>query len=336
MTWISYAMRNSIGIILLGYRTAFYVWCFHLTTIFITLLLCFPLFLPNKSKWLYTNKPLCWIWGRIWTFTFSFSWYSVTLFSYQKVRIYLQLRYKSLKSCFSSIVHFVGFIIYVAYVVTTTTGPGKTNGETHCVHNNFISTLMLQICIAHYFICNIVMLSIFWCNAETMSESFPSLELELRVSKNFVPMMFISTVIAYLTFFVLFGPAERRELAFIFAWTVYGVDAIFNNMIMHHTLFSHSRLVNLEAVIRTQIQNAANEDDSEDSESLKCWVALPGLLPIQMTKTLVEEHDLWEHVVTDVRMLEQVERLKTMWCFNTLSWVCQTDDELLEMIQMYE
>jgi len=336
ITWIYYVMHNTFEIILLGLRNSFYLWFFHLTNILITLLLCFPLLIPDNTDWLYTNKTLCWVWGRIWIFTMSFSWYSVTLFSYQKVRIYFQLRYKSLMWCFSSFVHFLGFILYIASVVVTTTGPSEINGEKSCVRNNSISPLIMQICIIHYIICNMVMLSIFWYNAETMSDDFPSLELELQVNKNFVPMMFISTVIAYLTLFVLIGLTQESQVLAIIAWIVYFADAIFNNFIMHHTLLSHSKFVKLEDKIRAQVQNASNENDSEDSESLKCWVALPGLLPIQMTQCLVEDHDLWEHVVTDVDMLEQVERLKTMWCFNTLSWVCQTDDELLRMIEMYE
>ena len=105
---------------------------------------------------------------------------------------------------------------------------------------------------------------------------------------------------------------------------------------MHYTLFGHIHFLEEEQRIQQRIEmmSFGNNDPNIQiglggaSELCLYWVDLPGIHPIQLTHELVSRHNLWEAIIDDRRMLQEIQRMNRRR--GRLNCICRTDDDLMD------
>jgi len=231
--------------------------------------------------------------------------------------------------------------MWIGFVCSMKTMPGELNGIKTCVNKSRLFDLMCRICVAHYVICNFIVVSIIFYYNEKMTELLPNLKPQFLIIKRFMPLMFASTTIVCFSLFIIkFTLRNLNEVFTNIGWCLIFTDSILNNVIMHYTIFAHVSHMNEENRVKAAVEylemTSGIDLDNDVDGGRDYWVAMPGLQPIKVSEDLVKQFDMWEHVVTDHNVMLQIERFKKMSCYSTLYWVCRTEDELLRMIEMFE
>jgi len=331
--WVVYVARNSFEIILPGLKISYYIFILHLAFLIISVLLStFVRFHFPRSDY----GLAFWIWPRVCKVILYLLWYFASMFGYQKAKIYLQMYIPGFKSFFSIVVHYLGAALCIVSVFATKTGGYSDNGNSNEVQDAIISSLaqyvMSTLCIFHYLTCNLVVLYVILRYVEPIKDSLPALEPQFQVHVRFVPFLVLSN--CFLVVILALHIIQKNNSLSIL-WPIWFLDSLLNNAIMHYTVFAHVEFIHGEQGIRALIE-ARDLEEFDESEERVYWVAMPGLQPIQVGEELVREMCLWDHVVTDENVLLQIDRFKNMSCYSMLCWTCNTDDELLSMIEMVE
>jgi len=342
--WIIYVVRNSFQIILPGLKSSYYIFFFHLALLILTIVLIVSSFITFKLLSFDSVRFACWMWPRFVHLIVSVIWYSVTMFGYQKAKIYFQMYIPRFQAFFSIFVHYVGVFLYIGLVCSMKTRRYRQGGYLFqaCVKQHGVYHMMFLLCIIHYLICNLVVLYVILHYAKPIRKSLQSLEPQFQINEKFVPLFVLSDIFVMLILCTVYLSANKRfpgDTCFTIFWSMFFLDTLLNNAIMHYTVFAHVEFIHGEQRIRALMEprDLVTFEESEELESERFyWIALPGLQPIQVSEELVRDNDLWDHVVTDANVLLQIERFKKMSCYSTLCWTCSTEDELFKMIEMFE
>ena len=78
----------------------------------------------------------------------------------------------------------------------------------------------------------------FCCSTPFESESFPSIELQLQINRKILPLMFLTTLLL-LSSMVLHIFFTRSDWLPFLVVAFHFLDGIWNNMVMHYTLYGH-------------------------------------------------------------------------------------------------
>jgi len=337
LIWILHVIRHPFEIIIFGLKRAFLIWKVHLISMTMLLML-FSFRLPFLQDWVYENSYACWIMPRLWRIFTSLMFYCVTLFSYQKAKVYLEFNFIRFQNFFSFFVHFVGAALYIWSVCSITTDASKKKQfPATCFKERSVNTVIsFCLCLIHFFVCNLIVLFIIFRYAEATKDSLPDLEPQFQINKRFMPILILSDIIAYgATVTLIRNKWDSSFTSIAIAWVVMFLNYLLNNMLMHYTIFAHVDFMNEEDTVKALLEGHTRIE-LDGSEELFYWIALPGLQPIKVAQDLVRDNDLWGHVVTDQDMLVQIERFQSMSRFSILCWECRTDEELLRMIEMVE
>jgi len=335
--WILHVIRHPLEVILFGLKRAFVIWKAHLISMAMLLML-FSFRLPVLQDWVHDNSYPCWIMPRLWRILTSFMYYCVTLFSHEKAKVYLQFNFVRFQNFFSFFVYFVGAALYIASVfsITSDATSKKRQFPATCLKQNLVNTVFSLCCIIHFFVCNLIVLFIIFRYAETTKDSLPGLEPQFQINKRFMPILILSDTIAIgVSILLIKLKIDSAYISIAIVWGLIFFNNLFNNVLMHYTTFAHVHFMNEEDVVKALVKGHTRRE-SDGSDELFYWIALPGLQPIKVTHDLVRDNDLWGHVVTDQDMLVQIERFKSMSRFSILCWECRSDEELLGMIEMVE
>jgi len=236
-------------------------------------------------------------------------------------------------------------IIFLLYEIRV--GQLTRNGYEVCAKSNEGFKYVFMAYTIHFVGLNMVMVSIFWLNPNIVSESFTHLEHQIWVNKRIVPIHFLSTLLYIIG--CSMTPMLRRTNWNWFIFQLYNVvDGIGNNIVMHYTLFGSASVgyVDKEEEIIKRIDNMSfhgnNKDDDmtvevdyidpfEDEGTL--WIDLPGLHPIEVKKSLVRQHDLWEFIITNRKMLKQIRRARKKQFIPSLLGTCCTAQDIFGRIE---
>jgi len=349
VSWIFYARHNSFQIETRGLRVAYFTWLCH--TLLVTLtafsLLARPIWNEGPTNIIYDNRNLCKIWGKTNVGVLLLTHFVLSFFSYQKTRSYLHRKYKSWVSYAFTGMLGLGLCMIVFLLYEIRAGPLTRNGYKVCAKTTEAYKYVFMAYTIHFVSINMVMVSIFWLNPHIVSESFTHLEHQIWVNKRIVPLHFLSTLM------FIFGcsmtPMVRRTKWNFFLFQLYNmIDGIGNNIVLHYTLFGSASVgyVDKEEEIMKRIDNMSfhgnNKDDDmtvevdyvdpfEDEGTL--WIDLPGLHPIEVKKSLVTEHDLWEFTITNRKMLKQIRRARKKQFIPSLLGTCWTAQEIFGRIE---
>jgi len=161
-----------------------------------------------------------------------------------------------------------------------------------------------------------------------LNDSFPHLELQIRINRRLVPILFISSVVFYIGTFII------NKWKTFFSLMAHVLDHTLNNMLMFYTLFGYVSYDEMDAKIRQRIENLdweINKDncielglENEEYALEIYWLDFPGIHPIRVTHNVVQEHQLWRFVVDEKIVCRQI-RLSQQHIFPC---VCRTYGEL--------
>jgi len=340
--WILYISLNSYSIILQGLQRAYVIYVFHLVILIAEafIFLIRPLWKMDVNDVIFDSPVLCTIWGRLWGFMFFVPSFLVTLFSFQKAKLYLQTQ-----SRLKFLPHFVwsGVLPLVALVIFYESGPILITGNQSCATiSRPYTKILVFLCFVHFIIMNFTMIYVFCRYANSIHETFRELEHQLKINCRVVPLMAISSAV------FLSLPAWGSDIINNWSdWNYFAtalfhfVDGIFNNMIMHYTLFGHAAFLQKEQLIQQRI-NDINFDVSDDvlaesgNATSEYWIDLPGHHPIRVTHDVVKEIELWEYIVTDKKLLRQIRKYKRRNQIASLYQVCCSSSDLLSYIESTE
>jgi len=342
LLWIFYVSKHSFEIVLPGLRSFFRIWVLHLCNLVVTIVI-FATILPHVHDFLLGQEWFCLIFPRIWRITFSINFYSVTIFTYQKAKMYFEMFASRFERFFSRFVHYVGMLLYITSVLFTKSITDVKNED----EDLRLPAFFVLLCAIHYLICNGVVVCIILRYSQKIKENLPAWEPQFEITERFLLLLIYSDFVIFLVpiIFITISTVAATNIINLtntivlsITWIIVFLDSVLNNAIMHYTVFAHVQYIDEEQAIRAAIENDPDHivEESEEAEERFYWISLSGLQPIRVSENLVRENDLWNHVITDAKMLQQIERFKRMSCFFTLYWACRTDDELLKIIEIIE
>lgn len=347
--WISYISFNSYAIILQGLRRAYNIYLLHLMILALEAFtfLFRPLWKHSVNEFIFDSPTLCIIWGRLWGFIFFVPKFLATLFSYQKAKIYLQTH----SSCLKYLPHLVwcGCLPLLALVIFYESGQVMISGNQSCATiSRSFTKVLANLCFMHFIVMNFIMIYIFWRYAGLVRERVHELEHQLNINRRVVPLMAISSAIflSIPIWGIQYVITNWSEWNYFVASMFHFIDNIFNNMIMHYTLFGHADFLRKEQLIQQRI-NDMTFDVSDDlvvqaGEIVsacgreKFWIDLPGLHPIQVTHEVVAQANIWDFVVTDKKTLKRIRKYKRRSQIPSLCQICLSSSDLLNYIESEE
>jgi len=337
-----FVMGNSYRIVWKGLWKLYAIWCSQLVYLIILLTISFsrPIWAPETNDKIWNNNTLCSITGRVWSFVLLGTNVFVTLFSYYKALLYFKLvwtRRQCLKSFFQISVW--GYVISVmASIILMPTGPRLDNSYQVCIHISSQVRILHSINSLIYIVINGVMCVCFWFYSDMSNPFFLDFEHQLQINKKIVPIMFISTILLSMYALIYTSTLERDDTSPYIVVMCQLVDNFINNIVMYYTLFCGTNVeqqTNDEAEFLSRMdfmiqqRNETNEDmivHTGDEPEADCfvWVSLPGLHPIRLLKSLVEEYDLQDEVITNAKLLKQIEKYQTRGFIPSLLSCCRS------------
>jgi len=331
--WVAYVYRNSYQIILPGLQNAYIIWVIHF---YISIFQIFALFLrpvwtPHPRDFIFEEPIVCKIWGRTLLFIIAMQTFFITAFSGEKVQLYLKFySCSSLSKVFKTSV-WLGLLPNIGICIFYQSGPSIKNGQKRCGEIDRMAQLCFSLSYLHWIVMNCIMVCIFRCSKQFTNGSFPSLELQVRINKKLLPLMFVTSVFLF-SFFVIHQFFERNHWI-VFSFSLcHAFDAIFNSMLMHYTLFGHVGFLEKKDEIRTRFKmmmdakmRRLDEELADSDISGSCdligyyWVEFPASHPVEMSYRTVKDEDLWDYVISDRRMLHQIEMCQSNGAMPSIS-----------------
>jgi len=343
--YCNYVFRNSYRIVLDGLWKHYVIWVLQLDYLFLFLLICFirPMWKREQSDWIWNSQNLCHVIGKVWAFLLLTSNVFVTLFSYFKAVLYFKFVMKD-TPCLLQLFRFCtyGYVISVLVsIIFLPTGPYLDNDYQVCIDTTgtrirrfyTFNTFM-------YLLLNGTMCTIFWYYSDMESDLFRDLDYQLKINRNIIPIMFISTLILSIPGLIFSTSGmERESLLPLLSVICQFTDNFINNIVMYYSLFcspnDDAQLEELNARYEFMLEQKSKELDEDMIVQVDeimgdtfFWVSLPGLHPINVSKHAIDEYNLEEYVVADKKLLRQIERYKKHGVISSLSCVCRSRDDL--------
>jgi len=328
-TWFVYVCRNSYQIILPGLQLAYIIWVvhFYILTFEVISLFLRPIWRSQPHDFIFEEPIVCKIWGKVLLFLVSLQHFLITAFSGEKVQLYLKFYSCSSLSKVFKVVIWLGLIPNLGICIFYPSGPSIKDGEKRCGEIDTITQLCLSLSYFHWIVMNCIMVCIFRFSKQFTNDSFPSLQLQVQINRTILPWMFISSVL-FFSFFIthqFFG----RNAWIVFTFCIcHFADGILNSCVMHYTLFGHVEFLEKEEDIRRRYALVTNarqlEDETSDISGSSCaigyhWVELPASHPLQMSYRTVKDANLWDYVISDRRMIHQIEMCETNGAIPSIS-----------------
>jgi len=333
-TWFVYVCRNSYQIILPGLQLAYIIWVvhFYILTFEVISLFLRPIWRSQPHDFIFEEPIVCKIWGKVLLFLVSLQHFLITAFSGEKVQLYLKFYSCSSLSKVFKVVIWLGLIPNLGICIFYPSGPSIKDGEKRCGEIDTITQLCLSLSYFHWIVMNCIMVFIFRCSKQFTSESFQNLQHQIRINKKILPLIFLSSTI-FFSVFIVHQIFSRNEWILFTFTMMHFVDSLLNNMLMHYTIFGHVEFFKQEADIRRrhELMMDGRARDLQDPESASSdvsgscsvigyyWVELPSSYPVAMSYRHVKDMNLWDYVISERRMLHQIEMCETNGAIPSIS-----------------
>jgi len=154
--WCIYISLNSYEVILKGLQKAYFTWLVHLFFLLLegALLFLRPWYQAEPHAFVFNNKALCSICGKVEVLTLVFPHFLITLFSSFKATLYYFAQ-PWIYRTFSITVLF-GIVPIIALVIVFPTGATKLDGFKSCAKSDTLSREFWRVMSCHFMLMNFI------------------------------------------------------------------------------------------------------------------------------------------------------------------------------------
>jgi len=343
--WYAFVFRNSYAIVTPGLKPVYNIFMVHLIS---TLLFVF-ISIIRPILWSYWDSDvLCHFSGKYFAVIFTFHHILITLFSYYKVQLYDELsrgriHYFKYISAFGSSGIFMWCLTLVVQLIVSDTGPAYSNGTKVCFLTNELYYATGALSFFFLVLLNSMFIAVICIFGDETEFDIPELQYQTRMNRTIVPLIWSSSVFAYIIFLVMAANIGNNGVWILF-WS-FG-DNVLNSIVMYWAIFGMSQNtdfldtnqaeVYMNCSFSESLETELGSDTSDTTYKLDqdfYWISLPGAHPIKVTRQLVIENDLTLYIVSKRKHLKQIRLYRKRGFVPSLLGCCQSSAELADKLE---
>jgi len=335
-----YVCANAYTITVAGLQRLYKVFIFHLV-LQISMALV-GMVRPEDGIFIFSwsNTLLCHLLGRFYCFYCSFQPLLITVFSYYKTQVYTELATSSnvfLRRLrwMMKLALFVAFCDMLSIVGMCNSGPAFSDvGVRTCALVDTPVLILFSLGGFLFLVINGACILIFWKYRNLAEErrEIENLEYQLRLNMYMFPLMHSSTIVIYGSQIYMQLIAPDNEQMITFWYHLIALDQLLNSYLMYLCLFGKGFggfipdldwSVDDSSVCNHTVPAYGKTLDAE------IWISFAGAHPMLVTEEVVNEMDLWDHVITNERRLKQIKLYRKRGHIASLFHCCITPQDFV-------
>jgi len=335
-----YVCANAYTITVAGLQRLYKVFIFHLV-LQISMALV-GMVRPEDGIFIFswTNKLLCHLLGRFYCFYCSFQPLLITVFSYYKTEVYTELATSSnvfLRRLrwIMKVALFVAFCDAMFIVGMCNSGPAENLGVRTCAILDTPVIILFGLGGFLFLAINGACILIFWKfrNLAEERREIENLEYQIRLNMYMFPLMHSSTTVIYTSqLYMQFIHPDNEHMITVWYHLIV-LDQLLNSYLMYLCLFGKGFggfIPDLEWSLDDS-PSVCNHTVTAYGKTLdaEIWISFAGAHPMLVSEEVVNEMDLWDHVITNERRLKQIKKYRKRGHIASLFQCCITPQDFV-------